>query len=109
MGKEAFETLSVLRSSAGRAHRCAHHHWNVDPSARHIAHLGGLIDHLVHAAEQEVTVLKIGDGTHPGHGGAYRHPSDQNLRYRSVQHPIITKLSGRAADDRKAAAVTAVG
>ena len=68
----ALRALAVLSAAQRRADGRAHHHRHRQLPARHVAQLRRLVDELVHALEQEVGVLHVGDRAHPEHGRADR-------------------------------------
>ena len=75
--EERLGRLPVLGAALGRADRQAEHHRHAHLAVAHVVHLGGLVDHLIHGAEDEVAVLHLGDRPHADHGRADRGADDR--------------------------------
>ena len=88
----ALEGLGMLRAAVRRAAGSAHDHGHMHLAAGHVAHLGGLVDELIHHAEQEVAVLQVGHGAHAVHGGAHAHAGDQDLGDGGVDDADVLKI-----------------
>ena len=50
----------LRRTAGGRATGHTDYNRNGNVAAEHIAHLGRLIDQLIHHAEQEIAILQVG-------------------------------------------------
>ena len=88
----ALGALSVLCAAVRRADRRSHHERHRDLAARHVAQLRGLVHELVHALEEEVGVLHVGDRAHPECGCAHRGAGDHLLADRRVDDAVIAEL-----------------
>ncbi|MNQ92935.1 hypothetical protein D3C85_1083780 [compost metagenome] len=106
MGEQRLDALAVVlrRVNAGAIGRA------VDDGTREsatgaVAHPGRLADDLLHAGEDEALELEFGNGFEPLGRHADRHPGDQSLRQRRVDHPLETELVAQAHGGAKHPAV----
>ena len=67
---EAYRKTPGAMGTVRRADRRPHHERHGDLAAGHVAQLRGLVNELVHALEEEVGVLHVGDRPHPKCGRA---------------------------------------
>ena len=84
----------------GAAEPCAdageHCEGDLDLPAEHIAHLGGVVQHLVHADADEVDEHQLADGSRPGGGGADGGADEGCFGQRRVQHALVAELLNQA-------------
>ena len=72
-------TLAVLSAATRGAHRQTQNQRYANLAVAHVVHFRGLIDYLVHRAEDKVPVLHLGDRPHSHHRGANCRPDDGRL------------------------------
>ena len=84
--------LSVLRTARRCADRQPQHHRHGDLAVAHVAHFRGLIDDLVHRAEDEIAVLHFRDRLHAGHRRPHRRADDGDFGDRRVHDPVVAEL-----------------
>jgi hypothetical protein len=78
----------VLRAKlVAGATRSAHHHGNVELTARHVEHLGGAVHNLVKRQHGEIEGHHLHDRPQAGHGRAHAEAGKSQLRDGGVQHP----------------------
>ena len=104
----AVVVLGVLGAAVGGAAGGAHDHGHMEAAVGHVAHLGGLVDQLVHHAEEEIAVLQIAHGAHAAHALAHADAGDENFRDGGVEHPVRAEFLGQAPGDGERAAEAAV-
>ena len=61
-------------------------------ATRHVAHLGGLVEDLVHTHAEEVPEGYLNDGPAAGHGSSKAAANDGRLGDRGIPHPEVPKL-----------------
>ncbi len=91
-GEVAFEALRVLAAAAGRADRGAHDQRHLDLPARHVAHLGDIVDDLVERQQEEVAVLDVGDRPQAHHCRAAGDTEEAEFRDGRIDHAIGESL-----------------
>ncbi len=96
----ALHALGVLRAATGRTDRRTHDKRNLDRAARHVAHLGGIVDDLIHGQEEKIAVLNVDDRSHSHHGGANGRAEEAQLGDRRIED-AIGKLLFQAECDRE--------
>ena len=62
-------------------------------AAEHVAHLGELVGHLVHALPEEVHEHEVDDGTAAGCGCANAQADDAFFRDGRIEHPVRAELA----------------
>ena len=65
--------------------------------AEHVAHLGGVVEELVHADADKVDEHQLGDGAHAGGSSANGGAHECGLRQRGVQDALVAELLDEAA------------
>ena len=81
-----------------------HDEWNLDLSAKHVAHLGGVVEQLVHADPDEVHEHQLGDGAHAGGGGADGGAHESGFGKGCVEDTLVAELLDQAAGGAESAA-----
>ena len=87
-----------------RADAGEHDEGHLDLAAEHVAHLGGVVEKLVHADADEVHEHQLGDGAHAGGGGADGGADEGGFGERGVQHALVAELLDQAARGAERAA-----
>ena len=108
MGKITLRALAVLCPTGRCADRGPHDHRDRELAPGHVAELGRLVDELVHALEEKIGVLHVGDRPHPEHGRADSRASDGFFTDRRVDHPAVAELLHQAEVNTEGAAETAL-
>ena len=96
VAEERLQALRVLRAARGRTDGRAHHHRHLRHAARHVGHLGCVVDELIHRQEQEVGVLHVGDGAQAGQCRADRDARQPQLGDRGVEDPLVAEFIRQA-------------
>src|SRR6516225_10400238 len=78
----------MLGSATGCSDRRPHYERHLASPARHVTHLGGVINDLITRQKEKIAVLHIGNGSHSHHGGADSYAEKTKLSDRGVNHPI---------------------
>ena len=87
------QALRMLSGQTGaRAGHGEHRHRQGGPPAEHVAHLGQLIGHFVHALAEEVHEHEIDDGPAAGGRGAHAEADDPFLGDGRVVDPVGSEL-----------------
>ncbi|MNQ82788.1 hypothetical protein D3C85_978490 [compost metagenome] len=106
MGKQRLHTLAVvLRRMNPSTVGGAVDDGAGEPAAGAVSHSCRLADDLLHAGEDEALELEFGNGFEPLGRHADRHPGDQSLRQRRVDHPLEAELVAQAHGGAKHPAV----
>jgi len=88
VGEEALQRLRVLgRQVLGRAVGPAEHDGHGNLAARHVEHLGGVVDHLVDGHQGEIEGHELDDGPQPRHGRPHAETGESFLGDGRVHHP----------------------
>ena len=99
------EALGMLgRVALARAALRADHQRHLDLAAEHVAHLGDLVDDLVHADAGEVDEHDLGHGHEAGERGAEGGADDRGLGDRGVDQALPAELVEEALRDGHGAA-----
>ena len=85
----------------------AHHHRHLRHAARHVGHLGRVVDELIHGQEEEVGVLHVGDGAEAGQRRAHRDARQPQLGDRGVEDPLVAEFIRQAQGHSERAAEAA--
>jgi hypothetical protein len=87
VGVPRLERLRVLRASCSAAPPGpAEHHRHRELAARHVEHLGGRVDDLVHRQQREVPGHELDDRAQAHHRRADAHAGEAQLGDRRVDH-----------------------
>ena len=86
----------------------SHDHRDRELAAGHVAELGRLVHKLVHALEEKIGVLHVGDGPHAEHRRADSRPCDRFFTDRRIDHPLVAELLHQAEVNAEGAAETAL-
>ena len=78
----------MLAAAAGCADRCTHHQRHRDLPARHVTHLGDVVDDLVGGQQKKVAVLHVDDGPHAHHRRAAGDAEEAEFGDGRVDHAI---------------------
>src|SRR6202035_1552749 len=84
--------LTMLRPAICRADGTAHHHRDAQLPVRHVPHLRGLVDKLVHALEEEVRILEVRDRPHPHQCGSDGGTRNRLLTDRRVDDAVAAEF-----------------
>ena len=105
VAEQRVEGLGVLGGAAEpRADAGEHDERNLDLPAEHVAHLGGVVEQLVHADADEIDEHQLGDGAHTGGSGADGGAHEGSFGERGVQHALVAELLNQAAGGAERAA-----
>ena len=69
-----------------------HHERNFHLPAEHIAHLGGIVQHLVHTNADEIHEHQFGDSPHSGGRRADGGADECRFGKGRIQHPLVAEL-----------------
>ena len=108
MAEPCFEALAVLRgrARAGTGGK-AHHDWHRNFAAEHEAHLGCLVDDLLHRQRREIRELEFEDRPQAGHRRADCDARAAKLGDRRVHHAVGAEALDEVARHLEGAAIDA--
>ena len=108
VAEPGFQALAVLRGGtrAGTG-RETHHHRNRNLAAQHEAHLGGLVDDLLHGERGEIGKLELENGTQAGQRRTHGDAGAAQFGNRRVHDTVGTETLDQIAGDLEGAAIDA--